>query len=171
LLLPSLKNPALCPSSTVANPNFNPDLLPLDLSRGGSQFQFTGTGNVDEYAGYIQDTATFGNLTLNVGIRGSRYNAFGTIKDSQAEPRTGVSYLIRRTGTVLRAGYAHTIDALQRESSCRDGSRRVVPYQCVFFSRASGLRARQPEPIQRWFAAGTQPVCSDRGRLLLEVHK
>ena len=116
MLLPSLKNPALCPSSTVANPNFNPDLLPLDLTRGGSKFQFTGTGNVDEYAGYIQDTATFGNLTLNVGIRGGRYNAFGTIKDSQAEPRTGISYLIRRTGTVLRAGYAHTMETPYNEN-------------------------------------------------------
>jgi len=71
---------------------------------------------VDEYAGYIQDTATFGNLTLNVGIRGGRYNAFGTIKDSQAEPRTGVSYLIRRTGTVLRAGYAHTMETPYNEN-------------------------------------------------------
>src|SRR5207244_833649 len=34
LLLPAVKSPALCPSSSEANPNFNADLLPLDLRRG-----------------------------------------------------------------------------------------------------------------------------------------
>jgi outer membrane cobalamin receptor len=100
----------------VGNPNFNPDLLPLDLTRGGSLFQFAGTGNVNEYAGYVQDTVTVDNLTINAGVRFDRYDAFGTIKDSQAEPRSGISYLVRRTGTVLRAGYAHTMETPYNEN-------------------------------------------------------
>ncbi len=46
----------------MANPDFNPGLLGLDLTRGGSPFQFA-AGNVNTYAGYIQDAITVGNLT------------------------------------------------------------------------------------------------------------
>jgi len=115
LLLPGVHNPSQCPASSIANPDFNPSLLPLDLTRGGSQFQFAGSGNVNEYAAYIQDTITMGPFTLNLGVRATHY-AFGTIKDSQAEPRTGISYLVRRTGTVLRAGYAHTMETPYNEN-------------------------------------------------------
>ena len=116
LLLPTVTTPAQCPVSSVPNPSFNPDLLPLDLTRGGSKFQFAGSGNVNEYAGYLQDAITVSNLTVNLGIRGTRYDAFGTIKDSQAEPRVGVSYLVRGSGTVLRAGYAHTLETPYNEN-------------------------------------------------------
>jgi outer membrane cobalamin receptor len=95
--------------------NFNSALLPPDLS-GISQFRFAGTGNVNEYAGYIQDALTAGSLTLNLGIRVDHYNAFGAIKDTQAEPRAGISYLVHRTGTVLRAGYAHTMETPYNEN-------------------------------------------------------
>jgi hypothetical protein len=116
LLLPAVTNPAQCPPSSIANPNFNPALLPLDLTRGGSRFRFAGTGNVNEYAGYVQDAVTVKSLTLNLGLRVDRYNAFGTIKATQAEPRTGLSYLIHRTGTVLRAGFAHTLETPYNEN-------------------------------------------------------
>jgi outer membrane cobalamin receptor len=100
----------------VGSPGFNPDLLPLDLTRGGSEFRFAGTGNVNEYAGYIQDIVTTGSLTVNLGIRLDRYNAFGTIKAFQGEPRTGISYLIRGSSTVLRLGYAHTMETPYNEN-------------------------------------------------------
>ncbi|HEY2383095.1 MAG TPA: TonB-dependent receptor [Terriglobia bacterium] len=116
LPLPNVTNPSQCPPPSIANANFNPALLPLDLTRGGSLFQFAGTGNVNEYAGYVQDAITAKSLTLNLGLRVSRYDAFGTIKDTQAEPRTGLSYLVHRTGTVLRAGYAHTMETPYNEN-------------------------------------------------------
>jgi hypothetical protein len=99
-----------------ANPDFNPDLLPLDLTRGGKEFRFAGQGSVNEYAGYVQDTVTFGNLTLNLGVRADRYDAFDKIRATQAEPRTGVSYLLHGTNTVLRAGYAHTMETPYNEN-------------------------------------------------------
>jgi outer membrane cobalamin receptor len=116
LLLSNVTNPTQCPQSSIANPNFNPALLPLDLTRGGSPFQFAGTGNVNEYAGYVQDAVTIKSLTLNLGLRVDRYDAFGTIQATQAEPRTGLSYLIHRTGTVLRAGFAHTLETPYNEN-------------------------------------------------------
>src|SRR5262249_39251200 len=98
-------------------PGFAPALLPLDLTRGGTPFQFAGKGNVNEYAGYVQDTITAGKLTANVGIRFDRYNAVdGTIKDWQMEPRVGLSYAIRETNAVLHAGYAHTMETPYNEN-------------------------------------------------------
>jgi hypothetical protein len=115
--LPTVKTTAGCaPRGFVPNADFNPDLLPLDLTRGGAQFPFAGTGNVNEYAGYIQDTMTFGHLSISPGVRVTRYDALGSITDTQAEPRVGISYLIGPSNTVLRAGYAHTMETPYNEN-------------------------------------------------------
>jgi outer membrane cobalamin receptor len=116
-LLPGVANPAQCAGSGfVANSSFNPALLPLDLTRGGSPFQFASTGNVNEFAVYLQDTMTVGHLTVNAGVRATHYSALGTIEDTQAEPRMGVSYLIGPTSTVVRAGFAHTMETPYNEN-------------------------------------------------------
>jgi hypothetical protein len=101
-------------SLEITDPNFNPALL---ASLGsGTQFRFAGKGNVNEFAAYAQDTMTLGALTLNLGLRATHYDAVGTIKASQAEPRAGISYLFHRSGTVLRAGYAHTLETPYNEN-------------------------------------------------------
>ncbi len=114
--LPTVTNPAQCAGlGFVANPDFNPDLQLLDLTRGGSPFQFTGAENINEYAGYIQDVISFGGLVLTPGLRVDKYSGAG-IEDTQAEPRIGVSYHIRGTGTILRAGYARTMETPYNEN-------------------------------------------------------
>src|SRR5205085_3119567 len=107
-----ITNPDNCArAGFVPNDAFSPALLPLDLTRGGTLFRFNGKGNVNEFAGYIQDAMTLGSLSLSAGVRFDRYNAVdGAIKDWQAEPRIGVSYLVHPTNTVLHAGYAHTME-------------------------------------------------------------
>jgi carboxypeptidase family protein len=115
--LPTVTNPALCAGlGFVANPDLNPALIPFDLTRGGTPFTFAGTGNVNEYAAYVQDAITIGNLTLNPGLRVDRYDGLGFIKDTQAEPRMAISYLVGATGTVLRGGYAHTMETPYNEN-------------------------------------------------------
>jgi hypothetical protein len=113
--LPTVTNPAQCaPRGFVPNPDFLPGLVGMDLTRGGSPFLFADTGNVNEYAGYIQDAITIGRLTLNPGLRVDHYDA--VVQDTQAEPRIGVSYLIGPTNTVLRAGYARTMETPYNEN-------------------------------------------------------
>jgi hypothetical protein len=114
----TLTNPGNCVRfGFQPNPGFTPALLPLDLTRGGIPFQFAGKGNINEYALYLQDSMTFGGLTVNPGLRFDHYNAVdGTIKDWQAEPRIGVSYLIKPSNTVLHAGYAHTMETPYNEN-------------------------------------------------------
>src|SRR5262249_35040616 len=115
--LPTVTTSAGCaPRGFVANPDFNSGFLPPDLTRGGSLFQFASTGNVNEYAAYIQDAITIGPLTLNPSLRIDRYDGLGTITDTQAEPRFGISYLIKPSNTVLRAGYARTMETPYNEN-------------------------------------------------------
>jgi hypothetical protein len=94
--------------NTPLFPNFNPVLLPYDLTRGGSYYAFHGHTDVKELALYIQDNVTKGNWSLNLGIRGDLYNGLTTA--SQAEPRLGVAYNVKKTNTVLRASYARTLE-------------------------------------------------------------
>ena len=83
-------------------------LYPYDLTRGGSYYEFLGHTDVKELALYVEDQITKGNWLFNVGIRGDIYN--GLSDATQAEPRLGGSYSIKRTNTVLRASYARTLE-------------------------------------------------------------
>ncbi|MGC2299717.1 MAG: carboxypeptidase regulatory-like domain-containing protein [Acidobacteriaceae bacterium] len=83
-------------------------LYPYDLTRGGHYYDFLGHTDVKELALYLEDQITAGNWLFNVGIRGDLYN--GLADASQAEPRLGGSYSIRKTNTVLRASYARTLE-------------------------------------------------------------
>ncbi len=83
-------------------------LYPYDLTRGGSYYDFLGHTDVKELALYLEDQITAGNWLFNVGIRGDMYN--GLADASQAEPRLGGSYSIKKTNTVLRGSYARTLE-------------------------------------------------------------
>ena len=70
-------------SENQVNPNFNPVLLPYDLTRGGQFYQWHGQTDVKQFAAYAQDSITAGNWLFNIGIRGDIYN--GLSNDKQAE--------------------------------------------------------------------------------------
>jgi hypothetical protein len=91
-----------------ANPNFLPNLLPYDLTRGGGLFSFRGHTDVKELALYVQDAITKGNWSINLGIRGDFYNGLTVAR--QAEPRLGVAYNVKPSSTVLRVSYARTLE-------------------------------------------------------------
>ena len=96
----------------VTDPSFDassdPGLLPYDLSRGGRLFQFHGTANINQFAAYIQDSVKFGNLQVTMGLREDVYD--GISSDTGIEPRLGLSYNVKKTGTVLRVSYARTFE-------------------------------------------------------------
>ena len=87
---------------------FNPALLPFDLTRGGGLFSYFGHTDIKELSLYLQDQLKAGNWNFNLGIRGDFYNGLSVSR--QAEPRLGAAYNIKRTGTVLRASYARTLE-------------------------------------------------------------
>ncbi len=105
---PAVTNPNCTGPGQNVNPGFSPGLFPFDLSRGGSLFNFTGRHNVNQYGFYAQDSIRAGNFTFNLGVRGDLY--YGLVSKAEPEPRGGIAYHIKKTGTVLRAGYSRTME-------------------------------------------------------------
>ncbi len=97
-----------------ASPDFVPGLLKYDLTRGGSQFQFHGSKVIKQQAAYAQDSITVGNATIMLGARFDNYN--GITKANLFQPRVGVSYLIKRTNTVLRGSYTRNFETPYNEN-------------------------------------------------------
>jgi hypothetical protein len=93
---------------TDPDPDLPDSLAPYDLTNGGSLFQFHSRGNINQAAVYLQDAITAGNFLFNLGLRIERYD--GLSAANAAQPRTGVAYHLKRTGTVLRASYARTLE-------------------------------------------------------------
>lgn len=90
------------------NPDFNPLLLGVDLTRGGGLFPFNGHADNKLLSMYVQDQITKGSWSLNLGLRGDVYN--GLTSHSEAEPRLGLAYNVKRTNTILRASYARILE-------------------------------------------------------------
>jgi hypothetical protein len=154
--LPGFTDPSQCAAAgAISNDpavggTFNPVLLPFDLTRGGTNFNYFGHTDVKELALYIQDQIKAGNWLFNVGIRGDLYNGLTVAK--QAEPRLGASYSVKQTGTVLRVSYARTLESPFNENlvlssegcsnnvlapllNCQGGSNVVTPgYRNEFHS-------------------------------------
>ena len=115
LALPGVTNPNTCAGlGYMANPNVLPGLIPFDLTRGGTLFHFHGNANVNEQAVYAQDSLTIKKLTLDLGLRFDNYD--GISSDNLFEPRVGISYLLNRTGTVLRGSYSRTMETPYNEN-------------------------------------------------------
>jgi len=105
----TLTNPSGCAKlGFQANPDLLAGLIPYDLTRGGRLFTFHATRNINQFAGYVQDAITAGNFLFNFGFRLERYN--GVTSDNGVEPRGGIAYHIKQTGTVLRVAYARTFE-------------------------------------------------------------
>ncbi len=111
----TVTNPDACAGlGLTVNPNLAPGLVPYDLTRGGALFHFRDTGKINQFAFYGQDSFTLGHLTFNYGLRVDQYN--GLTEKTGIEPRGGASYLLKKTGTVLRAGYSHTMETPYNEN-------------------------------------------------------
>jgi hypothetical protein len=113
----SLTDPSQCAAlgyqpNTADNPNattaFSAALLPYDLTRGGTVFAFHATGNINQYAFYIQDEIKLGHFILTPGFRFDEYD--GLVTKSGPQPRLGLAYNLKPTGTVLRVAYARTFE-------------------------------------------------------------
>ena len=109
---PNVTDPAQCggpqnPGGST-NPDFNPLLLPVDLTRGGSLFPFKGHTDIKLLSLYVQDAITKGPWALNVGLRGDVYN--GLTSHAEPQPRIGIAYNVKKTNTILRASYARILE-------------------------------------------------------------
>ena len=117
---PALTDPSRC-GKGLANPGFDPLLACYDLTRTGKlpgsdgcpnstsgPYTFGGRANIKEFNFYIQDTINLKNWTFNLGVRQDVYS--GITESTQIEPRAGIAYHIKPTGTVLQISYARTME-------------------------------------------------------------
>ncbi len=121
----------------ITDPRFNapdsdgfiPTLFPFDLSRGGSLFQFSKKAAGGLYSAFLQDTIRWDRFVFSLGLRYDAYRFL--VNGYQLQPRVGVSYHIRETGTVLRASYNRTYQTPPNEnlllSSSEEASVLVPP--------------------------------------------
>ncbi len=123
----------------TANPNLNAGLVPFDLSRGGRLFAFHATGAINQYAVYAQDTITAGHFVFTPGLRFDRYDGLSTATSPQ--PRLGIAYNLKRTGTVLRAAYSRSMETPFNENLLLSSETGLGGLsQNVFGSTAEPLR-------------------------------
>jgi hypothetical protein len=104
----SQTNPNQCASPDTQNTSWSQGLATFDLTRSGSLFPFQAAHNINQYAFYVQDSISAGNFVFNLGLRGDIYH--GLVSDAQPEPRAGIAYHIKPSGTVLRISYARTFE-------------------------------------------------------------
>jgi hypothetical protein len=103
----------------ITDPGFvaasgSPGLSPYDLTAAGHPFLFAGHTDVKGYAFYAQDSITLGGLNIQAGLRGDVYR--GITSGESAEPRLGISYLLKPTRTVLRISYARFYETPYNEN-------------------------------------------------------
>jgi hypothetical protein len=137
--LPGVTNPDQCALENPAyypNPNLLPGLVPYDLTRSGLPFLFHGQNNITEAAFYATDQITLGRLLISIGLRVDNYN--GLVTHTEPEPRLALSYLVARTGTVLRAAYSRTMETPFNENLLLSSAAGVGGLaENVFGARAS----------------------------------
>jgi hypothetical protein len=118
---PGLTDPADCVAPLQPNPSFIPILGCYDLTRTAplptsdgcpnatsGRYAYDVHTDIKELALFAQDSITYKNWNLNLGLRGDLYNGISIAR--QAEPRVGVAYNVKRTSTVLRVSYARTME-------------------------------------------------------------
>ncbi|HVB40942.1 MAG TPA: TonB-dependent receptor [Terriglobales bacterium] len=114
---PGVANPQNCASASAgdtANPNFMPGLLPYDLTRNGTLFNFQGSHNINEEAIYAQDAVDWAGVHWSLGLRANHYA--GLVDYSGVQPRLGGAYHLPWTGTVLRASYSRSDESPYNEN-------------------------------------------------------
>lgn len=152
-----------------ADPEFNPNLLPHDLTRGGVPFQFDDDRTGSEYSAFLQDTYTYENLTVNLGLRYDAYNF--AVDRVHWSPRVGLAYNIPRTKTVLRVSFNRLFQTPSNEnlllSSSPQAAALVSPESLGGLGTA--LILIQPERVNL-YEVGAQQGVKDWFRLDASVY-
>ncbi|MDE1160826.1 MAG: TonB-dependent receptor [Acidobacteriaceae bacterium] len=138
---PTLNDPT---SST-----YNPDLAGYDLTRGGGFYNWNGHTVVKQFAAYAQDAITLRDWQFNFGIRGDVYN--GLTIQRMPEPRAGLSYTFKKSGTVLRASYARTQETPFNENLVLSSKGCADPVIYGIFQTISGCNSQSVTPFNPGF--------------------
>lgn len=147
----------------ISDPNFNdpesedynPSLVPFDLTRGGDHFHFGQKGSGSLYSAFLQDQVRYGRWQMSLGLRFDNYRFL--VRGSQWQPRIGLSYHLKETGTVFRASYNRTYQTPPNENLLLSSSAEasVLAPPSVVSELGGAVRFIQPER-QNVYEAGIQ---------------
>ncbi len=121
-----------------ASPDYNPNLAPYDLTRGGTFFRFEQSKTITYIAGFAEDTIRLSNLTAQIGVRYD-HNDF-PLTESQLQPRVGLAYYVPATKSVFRASYNRIFETPE--------------YENILFSSSDQAAALAPPDVQQSRALG-----------------
>ena len=163
----------------ITSPVFNdpngdgyvPTLAAFDLSRGGSRFEFAKRQAGRMGSLFLQDAMKFGRLIVSLGLRHDEYRFLSN--GGQLQPRLGLAFHLRETGTVLRASYNRTYQTPPNEnlllSSSEEAAVLVAPAVRETLGRA--VAVIRPER-QNVYEAGLEQRIAGAGSLsLVYYHK
>jgi hypothetical protein len=102
------KSPSQCAGlGLAANGGFQPGLLTIDLTRGGSIYAFQGSTDIKQVALFGQDFIRLGNVTADLGLRFDKYN--GLARNHGVQPRVGLIYSMKPVGTSFHLNYSRIL--------------------------------------------------------------
>jgi hypothetical protein len=149
-----------------ASPDFNPNLAPYDLTRGGSEFEFHDRRTGTYYAGYLQDDIRLKAFTANLGLRYDHNDL--PVTDQQLQPRIGFAYHVERWGTVFRASYNRVLFTPEIENllfSSSPEAAALVPPEIQASRQLGGGVLDVHSEVQNAYDAGFQQSLGSRLRL------
>ena len=148
-----------------ASPDFNPNLLPFDLTRHGRRFEFADKATGGFYAGFIQDNIKLGNVQVSLGLRYDDYRLL--VKHHQLQPRLGVSYHAKPTNTVFRASYNRLFQTPPNENLLLSASPQAAAIAPPVISETLGSALAEIRPErQDVFEVGLQQGLGSRMSLM-----
>ena len=154
-------DPAQCPGGAAGqNPSYLAVLAPFDLTRGGSFYYYAGHTDVKELGLFLEDQIKVRNWLFNLGLRQDVYN--GLTDANQTQPRVGVAYNIKPTGTVLRLSYARTLETPFNENLVLSSEGCLNPVLAPLLACTSGVAGTLQPGFRNEFHAGLQQAFGKR---------
>ena len=154
-----------------SGPQFNPNLVPFDLSRGGTRFRFQERATGQLLTLFLHDRVSWRGFMLDLGIRYDHYSM--VVIADELQPRLGFAYHLKPTRTVLRASYNRNFQTPPNENLLLANSIESASLAPPEVRRTlnGGVIPIQPE-YQNVYEAGLQQDLGGRASLdLVYYHK
>jgi hypothetical protein len=159
--LAGYSGPAACDGEVaLVNPNYKPVLAPYDFTRGGSYYLYAGHTDVKELGLFIEDQLKVKNWLFNLGLREDVYN--GLTDANQTQPRVGIAYNIKPSGTVLRVSYARTLETPFNENLLLSSEGCSNAVLAPLLNCTSGVSTVEAPGFRNEFHAGFQQAFGKR---------
>jgi hypothetical protein len=145
---------------------YDPNLAAYDLTRGGAPLVFSERKTGTYAAAYVRDNISFKGFTASLGLRFDHNKLL--LSESQVEPRVGLAYYVKRTGTVLRASYNRVFYTPEYENILFSSSplaASIVPPEVADSRALGGGVLIVPSERQNAYTVGLQQAVGRRLRL------